>query len=396
MHWHCSAWQCYCCLQIGERVWIWQSEYCCIFSSTWHPSCRLGQSGRLTIRLFTVSSSIKQDSPSSLHRSFRSPSDSEMVVRRFKHMGNQIWWGYYQRILWSEQDYHWSKMPDNKEGWLTWDLHCLHCGPSLIITSSAYIMFGKRDNESMQGKLKNGVVLCLQVADLIKNDRLNRLNAVVAEVVEERAQRFKDTNLEVGICFQPSIAFAWVHVLANSTTMQCVWDKHCSSSAPQRCVSEPLQGRILGRKSHGRTRQAMSKKRSWAHDLVSAAGSGWGHQPQKCCRSYGQDITQQAVLLPWGWNCIEGEASHGACERGSGLQPVWHDARTATIKCSAMVSNQERADPRLRQIRSPKISYNWETCTIGVAVARVVQQIWPHLFLYIYNFLEAVGGTLQR
>lgn len=37
----------------------------------------------------------------------------------------------------------------------------------------------------------------LQVADLIKNDRLNRLNAVVNEVVEERAQRFKGSELDV-------------------------------------------------------------------------------------------------------------------------------------------------------------------------------------------------------
>ena len=37
----------------------------------------------------------------------------------------------------------------------------------------------------------------LQIADFIKNDRLNRLNAVVNEVVEERAQRFKGSNLEV-------------------------------------------------------------------------------------------------------------------------------------------------------------------------------------------------------
>lgn len=48
-----------------------------------------------------------------------------------------------------------------------------------------------------------------QVADLIKADRLNRLNAVVNEVAEERAQRFKgvlfvlfataSTNLSVDV-----------------------------------------------------------------------------------------------------------------------------------------------------------------------------------------------------
>ncbi len=36
-----------------------------------------------------------------------------------------------------------------------------------------------------------------QLADLIKLDRLNRLNAVVNEVAEERAQRFAGRNLEV-------------------------------------------------------------------------------------------------------------------------------------------------------------------------------------------------------
>lgn len=36
-----------------------------------------------------------------------------------------------------------------------------------------------------------------QVADLIKSDRLNRLNAVVNRVAEERAQRFADRDLEV-------------------------------------------------------------------------------------------------------------------------------------------------------------------------------------------------------
>eukprot|EP00878_Enallax_costatus_P028417 GHUV01030695.1.p2 GENE.GHUV01030695.1~~GHUV01030695.1.p2 ORF type:complete len:112 (+),score=29.25 GHUV01030695.1:725-1060(+) len=37
----------------------------------------------------------------------------------------------------------------------------------------------------------------LQVADLIKADRLNRLNAVVTEVATERAQRFLHRTLEV-------------------------------------------------------------------------------------------------------------------------------------------------------------------------------------------------------
>ena len=36
-----------------------------------------------------------------------------------------------------------------------------------------------------------------QVADLIKSDRLNRLNAVVNQVAEERAQRFKNRDLEI-------------------------------------------------------------------------------------------------------------------------------------------------------------------------------------------------------
>lgn len=36
-----------------------------------------------------------------------------------------------------------------------------------------------------------------QVADLIKADRLNRLNAVVNRVAEERAQRFAGRNLQV-------------------------------------------------------------------------------------------------------------------------------------------------------------------------------------------------------
>ncbi len=37
----------------------------------------------------------------------------------------------------------------------------------------------------------------LQLADLVKLDRLNRLNAVVNEVAEERAQRFAGRKLEV-------------------------------------------------------------------------------------------------------------------------------------------------------------------------------------------------------
>ncbi len=37
----------------------------------------------------------------------------------------------------------------------------------------------------------------LQVADLIKADRLNRLNRVVNEVAEERAQRFLGETLEI-------------------------------------------------------------------------------------------------------------------------------------------------------------------------------------------------------
>lgn len=37
----------------------------------------------------------------------------------------------------------------------------------------------------------------MQVADLIKADRLNRLNAVVTEVASERSQRFLGRTLEV-------------------------------------------------------------------------------------------------------------------------------------------------------------------------------------------------------
>lgn len=37
----------------------------------------------------------------------------------------------------------------------------------------------------------------VQVADLIKADRLVRLNAVVNEIAEERAQRFLGRTLEV-------------------------------------------------------------------------------------------------------------------------------------------------------------------------------------------------------
>lgn len=44
-----------------------------------------------------------------------------------------------------------------------------------------------------------------QVADLIKSDRLNRLNAVVNRVAEERAQRFADRDLEVGAMAHMSI-----------------------------------------------------------------------------------------------------------------------------------------------------------------------------------------------
>ena len=36
-----------------------------------------------------------------------------------------------------------------------------------------------------------------QVADLVKADRLNRLNAVVNRVAEERAQRFAGRDLQV-------------------------------------------------------------------------------------------------------------------------------------------------------------------------------------------------------
>ena len=43
-----------------------------------------------------------------------------------------------------------------------------------------------------------------QLADLVKLDRLNRLNAVVNEVAEERAQRFLGRDLEVRFPYRPS------------------------------------------------------------------------------------------------------------------------------------------------------------------------------------------------
>ena len=55
--------------------------------------------------------------------------------------------------------------------------------------------------------------VCLQVADLIKQDRLNRLNAVINEVAEERAQRFRDKTVEVKLT-----ALAFVYV---TETQQC-------------------------------------------------------------------------------------------------------------------------------------------------------------------------------
>ncbi len=41
----------------------------------------------------------------------------------------------------------------------------------------------------------------MQVADFIKADRLNRLNAVVNRTAEERAQRFLHKTLEVILLF---------------------------------------------------------------------------------------------------------------------------------------------------------------------------------------------------
>ena len=48
-----------------------------------------------------------------------------------------------------------------------------------------------------QPKLQLNKQFELQVADLVKVDRLNRLNRVVNEVAEERAQRFLWKTLEI-------------------------------------------------------------------------------------------------------------------------------------------------------------------------------------------------------
>ena len=53
-----------------------------------------------------------------------------------------------------------------------------------------------------------------QVADLIKADRLNRLNAVVNEVAEERAQRFKGEPLSRQTKFCGLCMFSYVHLVA--------------------------------------------------------------------------------------------------------------------------------------------------------------------------------------
>lgn len=49
----------------------------------------------------------------------------------------------------------------------------------------------------VQQHMNSFLLLSLQVADLIKADRLNRLNAVVTEVATERSQRFLGRTLEV-------------------------------------------------------------------------------------------------------------------------------------------------------------------------------------------------------
>jgi hypothetical protein len=53
---------------------------------------------------------------------------------------------------------------------------------------------------------------CDQVADLVKMDRLNRLNRVVNEVAEERAQRFAGRELEVHF----SLLFTLIIILVYS------------------------------------------------------------------------------------------------------------------------------------------------------------------------------------
>ncbi len=59
----------------------------------------------------------------------------------------------------------------------------------------------------------------LQVADLIKADRLVRLNAVVNEIAEERAQRFLGRTLEVRLVVLVAEDFG-VFVLAQANSVQ--------------------------------------------------------------------------------------------------------------------------------------------------------------------------------
>lgn len=54
-----------------------------------------------------------------------------------------------------------------------------------------------------EGRVREVVGDEVQVAELVKQDRLNRLNRVVNQVAEERAQRFLDRDLEVCLLPKP-------------------------------------------------------------------------------------------------------------------------------------------------------------------------------------------------
>lgn len=72
----------------------------------------------------------------------------------------------------------------------------------------------------MQFGLRDGECSC-QVADLVKMDRLNRLNLVVNEIVEERAQRFANRDLEVGTACRLSIYQKVCHTDCSSFEHTC-------------------------------------------------------------------------------------------------------------------------------------------------------------------------------
>ena len=52
-----------------------------------------------------------------------------------------------------------------------------------------------------------------QIADLIKLDRLNRLNRIVNDVAEERAQRFLHRDVEVGT-FLSAAQMCWATLIS--------------------------------------------------------------------------------------------------------------------------------------------------------------------------------------